>query len=121
MGKMKIVVVGAGGRGDAYSNQIAGKHSDKAEIVAVCEPRPEWRAKFAKKFNVPEESCFKDWKYLLERRHRSAEHVDSGQMPEGVILRWASPFHKSEPTRRRRRQVRRLPGGNRVQMPLFRP
>lgn len=66
MKKATLVVVGAGGRGDAYANYVKTS-PDEAEIVAVCEPRKQWREQFAKKFGLSEEQCFNDWKDLLSK------------------------------------------------------
>ncbi|MCK5843488.1 MAG: Gfo/Idh/MocA family oxidoreductase, partial [Victivallales bacterium] len=66
MEKIKLVVVGAGGRGDAYANYVKA-FPEEAEIVAVCEPREAWRAKFAKKFGLSDEQCLNDWKDLLSK------------------------------------------------------
>lgn len=66
MKKVTLIVVGAGGRGDAYANFVKAS-PEEAEIVAVCEPRKEWREKFAKKFGLSKEQCFNDWKDLLSK------------------------------------------------------
>lgn len=67
MKKVSLVVVGAGSRGFAYAN-YARACPEEAEVVAVCEPRPEWRERMAREHNIPAENCFDDWKALLDRR-----------------------------------------------------
>lgn len=60
MKKVKLMVIGAGGRGNKYAT-LAAKISDRVEIVAVAEPRDFHRAKFAKENSIPPENMFKSW------------------------------------------------------------
>ena len=66
MSRVSIVVVGAGSRGSGYA-QYAKSFPDEAEVVAVCEPRKEWRERFANEHGLPKEKCFNDWKDLLKQ------------------------------------------------------
>lgn len=66
MKKVSIVVVGAGSRGTGYA-RYAEAFPAEVEVVAVCEPRPEWRERFAQAHGLPRERCFDDWKALLDR------------------------------------------------------
>ena len=36
------------------------------EVVAVCEPRPQWRERMARAHKLPPERCFADWRDLLK-------------------------------------------------------
>lgn len=63
--KVSIVVVGAGSRGGVYA-RYAAEFPREAEVVAVCEPRREWRERLAREHRIPAERCFKDWKELLK-------------------------------------------------------
>ena len=62
--KISVVIVGAGSRGDAYSRYVAN-FPEEAKVVAVCEPREEWRKRLAATHEIPPERCFTDWKELL--------------------------------------------------------
>lgn len=61
MKKIKMMIIGAGGRGNKYATLAAGI-SDKVEIVAVAEPRKFHREKMARENNIPAEHVFKSWK-----------------------------------------------------------
>ena len=61
--KKTLVVIGAGGRGNAYS-RIA-MESDKFEVVAVAEPIKKRREFVAKRHNIPKERTFETWEDLL--------------------------------------------------------
>ena len=65
MGKqLTAVVIGAGGRGQLYSNIIL-KIPEKIKIVAVAEPVDSRRNSIRDKHNIPESMCFADSKDLL--------------------------------------------------------
>jgi len=66
MKSVDFIVVGAGQRGYGYSTYLK-RHPDAGRAVAVCEPRDEWRARFAHDFDVPAERCFRDWRELLDQ------------------------------------------------------
>lgn len=65
MSTVKLAVVGVGGRGGVYSDW-AYSFPEKAQVVAVAEPRAEVRAAFARKHGIAEERCFADWRRLAE-------------------------------------------------------
>ncbi|ELT99892.1 hypothetical protein CAPTEDRAFT_177369 [Capitella teleta] len=60
MGPLKAVVIGAGNRGNNYSD-FALDEPDRLKVVAVAEPRTRFREKFAKKFSLAPNQVFKDW------------------------------------------------------------
>ena len=64
MKKLKVVVIGCGGRGIAYSAAMKN-YIDKFEIVAIAEPSDSRRNHVKKLWNIPEEMCFTDYKPLL--------------------------------------------------------
>lgn len=66
MKKISVIIVGAGGRGTIYSEHIK-KLSDKAEIVAVAEPKDFFRERIVKAHNIKPENVFKDWRDILKR------------------------------------------------------
>lgn len=63
MKKLKVILIGAGGRGNAYTSKMT---EDKFEIVAVAETNEARRKRFQGKFNIPDEMCFDSWEKLLE-------------------------------------------------------
>lgn len=65
MKKLKVILIGAGGRGIGYTD-IMANHPDKYEVVAVAEPLDKRREYVKKKHNIPDNMCFTDWKPLLE-------------------------------------------------------
>lgn len=66
MKKASVIIVGAGGRGTIYSNHLKTL-SDRAEVVAVAEPRDFFRERIAHTHNIPPENQFRDWHDLLKR------------------------------------------------------
>lgn len=58
-----VAIVGAGGRGRAYGTWIA-EHPDRAQVVAVADPRDDRRAEFAAKHGIPAERQFTGWQEL---------------------------------------------------------
>lgn len=62
---LKVVLIGAGGRGlKVYSDLIADM-KEKYKIVAVAEPIESRRMAVKKTHNIPDEMCFDDWKPLF--------------------------------------------------------
>lgn len=66
MNKTKLIIVGAGSRGTGYA-EYAIEHPEQATVVAVAEPRAEYREQLAEKHNVPPENLFNDWQELAEQ------------------------------------------------------
>lgn len=65
MKKLKVILIGAGGRGTNYTDTMA-KMPEKFQVVAVAEPIKERRENIRKKHNIPENMCFNTWEPLLE-------------------------------------------------------
>ena len=65
MKKLKIALIGAGGRGKNYTDATFS-HPDKYQLVAVCEPVKEKRDYIKKLHNIPEENCFESWEEFLK-------------------------------------------------------
>ena len=65
MKKLKVIVIGAGNRGETYSNHML-KMPEKFEIVAVAEPIDSRRNYIKECANIPDDRCFTDFKPLLE-------------------------------------------------------
>ena len=58
------VVIGAGERGTAYA-QYATVFPDRLTVVAVCEPRPAFRAKMQTAHALKDTQCFESWTDLV--------------------------------------------------------
>ncbi len=64
MEKKKIILIGAGMRGKAYTD-MAFKMDGMYQVVAVAEPIENRRLYIQKKHGIPDELCFDDWEPLL--------------------------------------------------------
>lgn len=65
MEKLKGIVIGYGCRGEMYTNYVE-KYADKLEIVGVAEPAEVKRQKAVKKFNLPKEHVFENWRDIVK-------------------------------------------------------
>lgn len=64
MKKLKVVLIGAGGRGSTYTDIMADL-PEQFQVVAVAEPIESRREYIKEKHNLSENMCFKDYKPLL--------------------------------------------------------
>lgn len=65
--KVTVAILGAGSRGlNSYGKYILN-NPDEAEVVAVAEPRDFQRNEAIRRFNIPAENVFTDWKDMLSR------------------------------------------------------
>lgn len=64
--KVSIAVLGAGNRGHAYGRFVS-QHPAEAGVVAVAEPNPVRRQKYAQEHGIPDENQFGSWEDLLAR------------------------------------------------------
>ena len=62
---LEAVAIGAGGRGYGAYAPYAIEHPDELRFVAVAEPDPERRARFAERYGVPANACFSSWEDLV--------------------------------------------------------
>ncbi len=62
---VEAVLLGAGGRGTFAYGAAARAHPDHIRFVAVAEPDPERRARFASQHTLPPDRCFASWEDLL--------------------------------------------------------
>ena len=63
MKTLKVILIGAGSRGNAYTRRM---NNEKFKVVAVAEPIPERRNHIKEKHGIPEEMCFNTWEPLLD-------------------------------------------------------
>lgn len=66
MKKVSVIIVGGGGRGTIYA-QLLKKIPERAEVVAVAEPRGFFRNRIAELHGVPAENAVADWRELAAR------------------------------------------------------
>ncbi|NLE67030.1 MAG: Gfo/Idh/MocA family oxidoreductase [Lentisphaerae bacterium] len=60
MEPVKMLVLGAGGRGGVYADFVAN-NPDKAAVVGVAEPRDFYRNRIAAAHRIPEDRVFRSW------------------------------------------------------------
>jgi predicted dehydrogenase len=61
MAPVRVLIVGAGSRGSGYAAWIR-RHPEVAEVVAVAEPRAEYREPLADAHGLPADARFTDWR-----------------------------------------------------------
>ena len=64
MPPMKLLIIGAGQRGQCYA-EYARLHPDQAQVVGVAEPRPAYRTRLAEAHQIPPANVASDWRSLL--------------------------------------------------------
>jgi predicted dehydrogenase len=67
MDQVKVIIVGAGNRGQAYASYIK-RHPELGGVVGIAEPRQYHRFKIMQNHNIPEQNSFADWKQLIQRK-----------------------------------------------------
>ena len=66
MEPVRIVIIGAGGRGSGYAT-FAAQHPDRARIVGVAEPRDFYRERMVEKYAISAEHVFTDWRQVAQQ------------------------------------------------------
>ncbi|KAK7470812.1 hypothetical protein VKT23_002230 [Stygiomarasmius scandens] len=86
-----LVVIGCGQRGKAYS-QYALQCPEACKVVAIAEPRPQTRIRFAAQHNVDNTLVFSDWKEL---HAASAETINTigKRLADAVIIAVQDHLH----------------------------
>ena len=64
--KVSVIIIGGGGRGTIYA-QLLREIGERAEVVAVAEPRDFFRERIAQMHGVPAENAVADWRELVAR------------------------------------------------------
>ncbi|OHB55102.1 MAG: hypothetical protein A2Y12_10510 [Planctomycetes bacterium GWF2_42_9] len=64
--RLKVAVIGAGARGMYSYGEFIRQHPDKAQVIAVAEPRDYFRNEMVSRHNIKPENVFTDWKQLLD-------------------------------------------------------
>ncbi|XP_076848084.1 putative oxidoreductase YteT [Brachyhypopomus gauderio] len=66
MPRVKVIVVGAGSRGQTYSD-FASVHPDRMQVVGVADPRAFVRRKLQECHKIADENTFDDWHRVAEK------------------------------------------------------
>ncbi len=64
MKQLKVIVIGAGNRGTAYTDNMRDL-PEWFKVVGVAEPIESRRKDIQKKHNLPDSACFTDWREIL--------------------------------------------------------
>ena len=64
MKQLTAILIGAGGRGTAYSRYMNAM-PEKYKLIGVADPIPEKRRVIKEMWNLPEEMCFESWDDIL--------------------------------------------------------
>ena len=66
MKQLKVVVIGAGNRGTAYTDNMR-ELPEQVKVVAVAEPIESRRRDIQQKHGIPDERCYNGWETLLSQ------------------------------------------------------
>jgi len=66
MSKGKLLIIGAGGRGNRYADETK-RLSDKAAVVGVADPQEYYRTRMAQAHSIASENIFQDWREAAAR------------------------------------------------------
>ena len=64
MKTLKVILIGAGNRGQGYTNLMT---DERFKVVGVAEPSEKFRNYVKEKHNIPDDMCFQSWEPLLEK------------------------------------------------------
>lgn len=81
---VELVLIGAGGRGQHAYAPYALQHPDEARFVAVAEPDPVRRERFARQHGIPPERQFPGWDELFAK----------GQIAQGALICTQDRLHE---------------------------
>ncbi len=82
-----LALIGAGARGAYAYGSYALAHPQEVRFVAVAEPDPIRRQRFAETHDLDDDRCFESWEELLSQ----------GQMADGILIATQDQLHV-EPT-----------------------
>jgi predicted dehydrogenase len=80
---LELVLLGAGNRGARAYATYAFTHPNEVRFVAVAEPDPIRRRRFAADHDIDDDRCFADWRDL----------VDGGQMGDAALITTQDQMH----------------------------
>lgn len=67
MERVKVIVIGAGSRGQGYTNIMKDSFDDAYQVVGVAEPIKDRREYVRDKHGILEENCYESWEQILDR------------------------------------------------------
>lgn len=65
MRQITAIILGAGQRGAEAYAEFARNYPNEMKVVGVAEPRADRRERFARRYGVPAERCYADWRDAL--------------------------------------------------------
>jgi predicted dehydrogenase len=71
---VETIIVGAGGRGNAYGN-FAMQHPQELSVIGVAEPDEVRRDRMVTRHDIAPNMIFNDWKSLLENNEKRASSI----------------------------------------------
>ena len=71
---LKVVLIGAGNRGETYTN-IMHEFPDRFQVIAVAEPVSRRRNHVKTLHNIPEDLCFESYSELFKSRFRESRET----------------------------------------------
>eukprot|EP01125_Pyxidicula_operculata_P018103 TRINITY_DN6407_c0_g1_i1.p1 TRINITY_DN6407_c0_g1~~TRINITY_DN6407_c0_g1_i1.p1 ORF type:complete len:422 (-),score=65.95 TRINITY_DN6407_c0_g1_i1:15-1280(-) len=71
---VRVAIIGCGNRGQNYA-EFHWLHPDKCQVVAIAEPRKFTREMMAKKFSLPDDRVFEDWKQVTALGQKISDAV----------------------------------------------
>lgn len=74
MTAIETIIVGAGGRGKAYS-KFALAYPQELRVVGVAEPDPQKRGSLARDHDIPPDMAFENWESLLDAPGKKAATI----------------------------------------------
>ncbi len=74
MTPIDTIIVGAGGRGNAYGN-FALEHPREMRVIGVAEPDPIRRERFVRRHDIAPDLVFDDWQSLLATHDKKAPTI----------------------------------------------
>jgi predicted dehydrogenase len=80
---LELVLIGAGQRGARAYASYALLHPDEARFVAVAEPDPVRRTRFAEAHDLDDSDCYANWEEMMAR----------GQFADGAIVTTQDQMH----------------------------
>ncbi len=79
---LELVLLGAGNRGARAYATYAFDHPNEVRFVAVAEPDPIRRQRFAADHDIDDQHCFADWRDLIDRGQLGDAALDHHPGPD---------------------------------------
>ena len=86
---MKVIILGAGGRGRNYTRYCKQYGVD---IVAVADPNTKKLQKLGKDFEISEDKLYSDWKDILEKEKFADAVINATDWPLNIGQKLTNTF-----------------------------